>query len=75
MLKCSRCGQYYIPGYLDCACRTKQRSLHSPVIYQPSTKDHTMAMPLPGITQVAYPAASSPQSSDNVVAGKPVIGS
>jgi len=22
MLKCSRCGDYYIPGYLDCRCRT-----------------------------------------------------
>ncbi len=21
MLKCSQCGQYYIPGYLDCQCR------------------------------------------------------
>jgi len=22
MLRCSRCGEYYIPGYLDCRCRT-----------------------------------------------------
>jgi len=21
MLRCSRCGEYYIPGYLDCRCR------------------------------------------------------
>ncbi len=21
MLKCSQCGQYYVPGFLDCQCR------------------------------------------------------
>jgi hypothetical protein len=21
MLRCSRCGQYYVPGYLDCHCK------------------------------------------------------
>jgi hypothetical protein len=26
MLKCNRCKQYYIPGYLDCACRTSLRA-------------------------------------------------
>ena len=22
MLRCNRCGRYYIPGFLDCQCRT-----------------------------------------------------
>ena len=21
MLRCNRCGQYYVPGFLDCQCR------------------------------------------------------
>ncbi|MBN1890520.1 MAG: hypothetical protein JW850_21180 [Thermoflexales bacterium] len=27
MLKCSRCKQYYIPGYLDCQCRVARALL------------------------------------------------
>jgi len=29
MLRCNRCGQYYIPGFLDCKCRTMSHRLIS----------------------------------------------
>jgi hypothetical protein len=29
MYRCSRCGQYCVPGYLECACRTTSRQ-HDP---------------------------------------------
>jgi CheY-like chemotaxis protein len=29
MLRCNRCGQYYIPGFLDCQCRTMSHRLIS----------------------------------------------
>jgi hypothetical protein len=29
MFRCNRCGQYYVPGFLDCHCQVVARRLHS----------------------------------------------
>jgi len=29
MLKCSRCGQYYVPGYLECHCQIMLHTLQA----------------------------------------------
>ena len=48
MLKCSRCGDYYIPGYLDCRCRTMSHSSSQFDLVpsaQPSNDAFAMARP------------------------------
>jgi hypothetical protein len=48
VLKCSRCGEYYIPGYLDCRCRTTlyQSRQFGPVQpAQPSNNTFVVARP------------------------------
>jgi hypothetical protein len=51
MLKCNRCGQYYIPGFLDCQCRTMSNHLISSDerLYASPSANRTMtALPLGG---------------------------
>ena len=67
MLKCSRCGDYYIPGYLDCRCRTtshqsSQYDLEQSVL--PSNNAFAVTVPIDDAkpTPVAVP---SPNSSTN----------
>ena len=47
MLKCSRCKQYYIPGYLDCQCRVTRALLAASAQTSHPTKDQAMAAPWP----------------------------
>ena len=68
MLKCSWCGDYYIPGYLDCRCRTtldqsSQFGQVQPV--QPSNNAFVMARPAgeAGPTPVAIPSSDSSTTS------------
>ena len=49
MLRCNRCGQYYIPGFLDCQCRTKSHQLISNDEHfyaSPSANRATTTLPL-----------------------------
>ena len=49
MLKCNRCGQYYIPGFLDCQCRTMSHQLISSderFYASPSANRAMMTLPL-----------------------------
>ena len=47
MLRCNRCGRYYIPGFLDCQCRTMSHRLIS--------NERLYASPLANRTMVALP--------------------
>jgi len=56
MLKCNRCNQYYIPGYLDCACRTISRSLRSSLSALP------VITAAAGAAQPKHPIVSTPDA-------------
>ena len=47
MYRCSRCGQYFVPGYLECACRTtaRQDHLHTRQVAVPAQQDPAEAIP------------------------------
>ncbi len=68
MLKCRQCRQYYIPGFLDCSCRTKARLAREPVgiVSQPAEDQATLTVPLGAtkLTSAMPPVRGSPQSSD-----------
>jgi hypothetical protein len=57
MLKCDRCGKYYIPGYLACACQTTLRSL------RPSVSALPMMMATLDAAHLMHPMASEPDAS------------
>jgi len=68
MLKCSRCGEYYIPGYLDCRCRTASNQSLKPGQVQPAQLTHNTFVvarpagetkPTPG----AMPSSGGPTTS------------
>ena len=68
MLKCSRCGDYYIPGYLDCRCRTTsdQSSQFGQVqLVPPSNNAFVIARPAGETrpTPVAIPSSDSATTS------------
>lgn len=65
MLKCSRCGQYYVPGYLDCKCRMVARLPCAPVTPQlPSKEKMVLSAPTVNLAR-ATPSGGDTQSSDN----------
>ncbi len=68
MLRCRQCGQYYIPGFLDCSCRTKTRLTREPVgIVSPPAEDQaalTTPLGTAKSTLAMPPVRGSPQSSD-----------
>jgi hypothetical protein len=70
MLRCSRCGQYYVPGFLDCQCRTmSHRLISNERLYaSPSANRAMTALPLsvPTARRVADSVDESPTS---IVAG------
>lgn len=72
MLKCRQCGQYYIPGFLDCFCRTKTRSTRGTthVISPPAQGQAALTTSLGAMksTPTMPPARDSPQSPGTLVA-------
>jgi hypothetical protein len=68
MLKCSRCKQYYIPGYLDCQCRVARALLAANAQASRPTKGQAMATPwsdttiaaVRGQADVAHKAPTAP---------------
>jgi len=40
MLKCSQCGQYYVPGYLECHCQIMLHTIKTSAVGQfPSSEN------------------------------------
>ena len=67
MLRCNRCGQYYIPGFLDCKCRTMSHRLisNNELLYaSPSANRAMTALPLS--------AANATRVADSVDTESPV---
>jgi len=66
MLRCNRCGQYYIPGFLDCQCRTmSHRLISNERLYaSPSANRVMTALPLgvPAARRVVDTVDESPAS-------------
>jgi hypothetical protein len=51
MYRCHQCGHYYVPGYLECACRTiKQFQIHHPTSASPIGKEQVAAIGQPNTT-------------------------
>jgi len=65
MFKCNRCGQYYIPGFLDCRCRVAARQLHSANV-SPSLghSEHRVAGILPSEAEKSAQVAARHSKSD-----------
>ena len=67
MLKCSRCGEYYIPGYLDCRCRTASDQSRKFGQIQPAQPSNNTFVARPaGETKAApgaIPSSGSPSTS------------
>lgn len=59
MLKCTRCGRYYVPGYLDCLCRSTARSSRLPVASLPALKDQST----PSVLDMAKSAQAATAAS------------
>jgi hypothetical protein len=58
MLKCDRCGKYYIPGYLACACQTTLLSLR-----QASVSALPMMMATLDAARFMHPMVPEPDAS------------
>jgi hypothetical protein len=61
MYRCHQCGHYYVPGYLECACRTTKRQVH---IHYPSSassmaKEQVAAIGQPNTTGPSRVAAAA----------------
>jgi hypothetical protein len=64
MLKCSRCKQYYIPGYLDCQCRVARAMLAANAQDAYPSKDQATTTPWPDTnTAAAHSAAVHGQAA------------
>jgi hypothetical protein len=61
MLRCSHCGQYYVPGFLDCQCRAIWHTGH-PVVLRPTSANLTAA-PQPDRTLTATTTGPAQTSS------------
>lgn len=59
MLRCDRCGQYYIPGFLDCWCRAIARTAGSTRGSQPDMARISVVRPVPGAVSAPTPTLSS----------------
>jgi hypothetical protein len=61
MYRCHQCGHYYIPGYLECACRTTERQLH---VHRPPLASYA----LKDQAAVAYPPDAEKPSRTTILA-------
>lgn len=61
MLKCNRCGQYYIPGYLDCQCRVTAHLHRSPIALSLSLQSPGAITALPGGMMSSRAMAPAPE--------------
>jgi hypothetical protein len=63
MWKCLLCGQYYVPGYLDCLCQTRPR-LQRPlaVLVSTSTEQLKASDPL-AMDKSAHATALAPAAT------------
>jgi hypothetical protein len=70
MLRCNRCGQYYIPGFLDCQCRTmSHRLISNERLYaSPSVNRAMTALPL-GVPTARHVTDSVDEPPTSIVAG------
>ena len=60
MWKCLGCGQYYVPGYLDCLCQTRPR-LQPPLTVLVSTSMKRLkASAQPAVDKSAHATALVP---------------
>jgi hypothetical protein len=62
MLKCSQCRQYYVPGFLDCYCRTRQ-SLSLPPA-EPLSSPGQVVVTHPQTVELIPKTVSAPTSSE-----------
>jgi len=70
MLRCNRCGQYYIPGFLDCRCRTMSHRLASNERLYASSSDNRTMVTLPfGAPQAKRITESVEGAPASIVAG------
>ena len=67
MLRCNRCGQYYIPGFLDCQCRTTSHRPNSNTGLYPSLSANRAATTLPLGTTKATRVMDSVDTSKSPV--------
>lgn len=61
MLKCTRCGRYYVPGYLDCFCRVTSR-LPCPPTVPPLPPQEQAALIPPSVVKPAIAAGAAPDT-------------
>jgi hypothetical protein len=61
MYRCHRCGQYCVPGYLECACRTTKRQVHSYRVTSasPMAKEQVAAVGQPNTTGLSRATAAT----------------
>jgi hypothetical protein len=60
MWKCPRCGQYYVPGYLDCLCQTRPRSQRPLTVLVSTSMEQLKASAQPAVDKSAHATALAP---------------
>ena len=73
MLKCNQCGQYYVPGFLDCQCRVishvvRAKGAEGRATLNLSAPQPKLLLPAPEVT--ARP--DSPGPLERQVRGQPI---
>ena len=60
MWKCLRCGQYYVPGYLDCLCQTRPRLQRPLAVLVSTSMEQLKAIAQLGVDKSAHATALVP---------------
>jgi hypothetical protein len=60
MWKCLRCGQYYVPGHLDCLCQTRPRLQRPLTVLVSTSMEQLKAGAQPAVDKSAHATALAP---------------
>jgi hypothetical protein len=60
MWKCRRCGQYYVPGHLDCLCQTRPRLQRPLTVLVSTSMEQLKASAQPAVDKSAHATALAP---------------
>jgi hypothetical protein len=60
MWKCLLCGQYYVPGYLDCLCQTRPRLQRPLTVLVTTSTEQLKASTQPAVDKSAPATARVP---------------
>jgi hypothetical protein len=60
MWKCLLCGQYYVPGYLDCLCQTRPRLQRPLTVLVSASMEQLKASAQPAVDKPAHATALAP---------------